>query len=352
MDLPPFSLGKVEKTKLYEDALFELTRHHWERCPEYQRILNVLDFDPAVKNSPLLIPFIPVRLFKDHDLLSVDKADVVNTVTSSGTSGQAVSRIFLDRSTAISQTRALSRIVSAFTGPKRLPMLIIDSRSAMSDRNLLSARGAGIIGFSKLGHDVTFALDDEMRLDVDRVESFSAKHRDAEIFLFGFTYLVWEYFCQALVTSGRQLDLGQAILFHGGGWKNLTDRSVDNRTFKKSIYSACGIKRVHNYYGMVEQTGSIFVECEMGFLHASIFSDIIIRRPDFSVCGNNEAGIVQLVSLLPSSYPGHSILTEDTGEIVGEDDCHCGRLGKYFRVHGRISDAELRGCSDVYASVS
>ena len=29
----------------------------------------------------------------------------------------------------------------------------------------------------------------------------------------------------------------------------------------------------------------------------------------------------QLISLIPHSYPGHSILTEDTGPIVGEDDC-------------------------------
>ena len=67
---------------------------------------------------------------------------------------------------------------------------------------------------------------------------------------------------------------------------------------------------------------------------------------DFSVCEFNETGLVQLVSLLPSSYPGHLILSEDTGEIFGEDDCSCGRLGKYFKLHGRIKNAEIRGCSD------
>ena len=99
---------------------------------------------------------------------------------------------------------------------------------------------------------------------------------------------------------------------------------------------------------MVEQTGSIFVECESGSLHCSIFSDIITRRADFSECSFGETGIVELFSLLPQSYPGHIILTEDEGEIIGEDDCSCGRLGKYFNLHGRISNAEIRGCSDVY----
>ena len=55
-----------------------------------------------------------------------------------------------------------------------------------------------------------------------------------------------------------------------------------------------------------------------------------------------------MVSTLPESYPGHILLTEDEGEILGEDDCPCGRLGKYFKMHGRIKGAEIRGCSDTY----
>jgi hypothetical protein len=101
---------------------------------------------------------------------------------------------------------------------------------------------------------------------------------------------------------------------------------------------------------MVEQTGTIYMECEYGHLHTSIFSDLLIRRPiDFSLAGIGEKGIIQVVSILPESYPGHILLTEDEGMILGEDDCPCGRLGKYFKIEGRMKSAELRGCSDTYA---
>ena len=101
---------------------------------------------------------------------------------------------------------------------------------------------------------------------------------------------------------------------------------------------------------MVEQTGSIFVECEYGHMHASNLSDIFIRRPhDFSIADVDEPGIIQTLSVLPKSYPGHSLLTEDEGILLGEDDCECGRLGKYFKILGRVKNAELRGCSDTYA---
>ena len=39
---------------------------------------------------------------------------------------------------------------------------------------------------------------------------------------------------------------------------------------------------------MIEQTGSIFIECEKGYYHPSIFSDIIIRDKYLNVCGLNE----------------------------------------------------------------
>ena len=36
--------------------------------------------------------------------------------------------------------------------------------------------------------------------------------------------------------------------------------------------------------------------------------------------------------------------------VLGEDDCPCGLKGKYFKILGRIKNAEIRGCSDTYAA--
>ena len=179
-DIPPFSLSKQEKDVFYSDALYALTKHHYANCVQYQKILDVLGFDPTIKHNLENIPPIPVRLFKDYDLMSVDKSKIIKTMNSSGTSGQSVSNIFLDRVTSTNQTKVLTKIVSNFTGTKRLPMLIIDTNSLIKDRNLFTARGAGILGFSMLGYDVTYALDKDMQLDFDAVEAFCSKHKDEE----------------------------------------------------------------------------------------------------------------------------------------------------------------------------
>ena len=99
---------------------------------------------------------------------------------------------------------------------------------------------------------------------------------------------------------------------------------------------------------MAEQTGSIFMECEQSHLHCSVFSDIVIRDPSNLKPIQRCRGLIECDSLLPTSYPAHRLLTEDEGEILGIDDCPCGRLGRYFTVFGRVKGAEMRGCGNTY----
>lgn len=351
LQLEPYGVCREEKRALLTEKLAELTDLHREKCPIYARMLRTVGCDATRIGSYEELPFLPVRLFKEMELLSVEKSEVFKTMTSSGTTGQAVSRIFLDRVTAANQQKTLVKIVSSFTGSTRMPMLVIDCPSVVKDRVKFSARGAGILGFSIFGADRTYALTDDMELDLEGVKAFLEKHRGQRILLFGFTFMIWQHFYRALLALEETLDLSNGILIHGGGWKKLVSEAVSPEEFRQRLEAVCGLRDVHDYYGMVEQTGCIYMECPCGHLHASTYSDVITRRAsDFSICNIGEKGIVQVVSMLPESYPGHSLLTEDEGVILGEDDCPCGRKGKYFKILGRLPNAEIRGCSDTYAA--
>ena len=349
LEISPFSLNKEEKSKLFTEYLKELSLKHYQKCENYKKIVDKLNCNLSEIKNYTEIPFLPVRLFKEFDLKSIPTEEVFKTMTSSGTSGQAVSKIYLDKTTAANQQKTLVKIVSDFTGASRMPMLIIDSPSVIKNRNMFSARGAGILGFSIFGADRTYALDDDMNINIPVIEAFLEKHKGQKILLFGFTFMIWQFFYKKLKELNIKLDLSNGILIHGGGWKKLVNEAVSKEEYKQSLNDVCGIKSVHDYYGMVEQTGCVYMECEYGHLHASIFSDVIIRNPkDFSITKTGEKGLIQVCSLLPESYPGHSLLTEDEGIILGEDDCPCGRKGKYFTILGRIKNAEIRGCSDTY----
>jgi hypothetical protein len=179
------------------------------------------------------------------------------------------------------------------------------------------------------------------------VRGFLATHGEGPFLVFGFTYMVWLHLYELARDHG--LDLSNGVLIHSGGWKKLQDQSIDNAAFRRAIASDTGLTRVHNFYGMVEQIGVVYLEGpEGGSFYCPDFADVIIRDPDtWLPQPPGKPGLVQVISTLPESYPGHVLLTEDLGVIHGVDDGTW--PGKRFSVIGRLPRAEARGCSDTYA---
>ncbi len=349
--LQPYSLSQPEKEQMLLNELKVLIGHHYENCLPYRNMLEGLGVDIAGINSVAEVPFFPVRMFKELDLLSIPREKVFKTTTSSGTTGQKVSRVYADMETAMIQQKVLIKIFGDFLGKKRLPMLVIDSAETVRNRQLFSARGAAIIGLQMIASKQIFALDKDMNLQRDMVCDFLREHAGQKFLLFGFTFMAWQHFYKELLKIEERFDLSEAFLMTSGGWKKLQSEAVSKEEFKARFEEVCGLRHFLDHYGMAEQIGAIHAECECGHLHASVYSDIIPRRyKDFSPCKVGEPGILQMVSVLPHSYPGPSLISEDKGVLLGIDDCPCGRKGKYFQVLGRIKQAEIRGCSDTYAA--
>ena len=134
-----------------------------------------------------------------------------------------------------------------------------------------------------------------------------------------------------------------------GGWKKLTDINISREKFYQEISEFFNTEKnnIIDIYGMTEQLGTIYPDCQFGNKHVSAYSDIIIRNPStLESEGVGKSGLIQLLSPIPHSYPGISILSDDFGHLEGVDDCPCGRKGKYFRFDKRSESADLKGCGD------
>lgn len=351
----PFGLQAAAKRAALLPELDALTRWHYARCEPYRRVVEAVfgGLKPMPYASLDELPFVPVSLFKQFELRSVPSEDVFRTLTSSGTTGQAVSRVLLDRETAARQAKALVRIMQHFLGKERLPMVILDCPGVLANREAFSARGAGILGLMQFGRQPVYALRDDMSFDHETVAAYLRAHAGRPVLFFGFTFMVWQHVITTLRAMGRALPASRGVLIHSGGWKKLEHARVDAETFNGIAREILGVARTLNFYGMVEQVGSVFFENSQGALQTPVFADVIVRDPfTLRALPAGESGLLQVISVLPRSYPGHSLLTEDLGAVIGEDAASTGMAGRYFRVTGRAPRSEVRGCSDTYVERS
>ena len=343
-----FSILPLEKKKFFLNYLNNLNLHHYNKSDLYKRYLDKMNFKPNKYLSLESFPFVPVRLFKEFNFLSIEKKDIFKTLHSSGTTSSKTSKIYIDKINALNQIKVLQKIFNNIVGNSRLPMLVIDSKNNNLNRNNFNASAAAVSGFSMFANEITYLLDQNGNIDYENLNIFLNKHSKSKFLIFGFTYNIFLNLINKLQTNKlKKKNLSGAFLIHGGGWKKIEKQKIKRDRFNKLLNKKLNIKNVINYYGLVEQIGSIFFECKCGYFIASNFSEIIIRDDNFKECKDGKSGFVQLMSLLPTSYPGHNILTEDIGEIVKNHSCTCYGHGKRFLIHGRIKDAELRGCSNI-----
>ena len=331
----------------YVGLMKELHAHHMGNCKEYANICNSLHESTEMKEIED-IPYIHVSCFKEKKMLSVEESKIVKVMYSSGTSGKR-SMIMLDKETANNQRYVLNQIFGEYMSIKRPIMLALERDKDIRDRGLFNARKAAVIGFGQMCKKVLGILDENSQIDENIVREVIQNYEEHDILIFGFTSIFWECSKSSEITDNLKKHLRRkGKILHGGGWKKIEAQKVDKKTFNKKMEQTFGIMDIRNYYGMIEQTGSIFLECEKGKLHENRYARLISRESEtLGISNEGSKGIAQVLSILPYSYSGISLLTDDIVK-VSYKECECGRKGKTFEILGRVKEAEIRGCSDAY----
>jgi len=355
LSMPPYAQPPDQR----HDHLLKILKHELKyACQQHVGYKNYVQHWPVNYQSARQIadlPYLPVGILKANPPLSFVAADEIKrTLTSSATTSQVPSRVALDLPTMRRMTKGTATILRDFIGPARRPYLVVDTPVRMGDGNSLGARGAAIQGLQPFAKETTYCLglDDhgDLTLDRDRLNKFAADRQDTELLVYGFTFILWNHLVKPLKDGGICLNLPKARIVHSGGWKRLQDEAVEKTEFNQELAGVfgCSPDRIIDFYGMVESVGVIYPDCPEGNKHAPAFGDVVVRNPlSLEPVVPGESGIVQVCSILPTSFPGHLILTEDVAEVIADDGCPCGRRGISFRFRGRIPKAELRGCGNL-----
>ncbi len=351
----PFALEQKEKEKVFLPAMQEAVQWHYSHCPEFKKMCDNRGFEPNQKFELADLPYLPVSLFKDFDLLSAPQQEIIKTLYSSSTSGKP-SKIMLDQLTADRQALALRKILLDFLGKERRHFIIFDTEETVqAKQGELSSRGAAIRGMLQIAKKLSFVLDKELNLDMAKLQkAVSAIGLDEKLCFFGFTWLIYNLYLENKDNEEsskifKKLASSDSLALHIGGWKKLKDLAIDKPDFNQRIGQWLKLEKgsIIDFYGMTEQLGTVYPDCSYGFKHLPLYSEILIRDINtLEPVEIGKPGFIQLLSPLPQSYPGISLLSDDLGKVIGIDDCQCGRKGKYFVFEKRSEQAELKGCGD------
>lgn len=313
----------------------DLTAFHKSACPPYRQIVD-LAF-PAHETARTLaeLPYLPLSLFKHRRLISAPESSICLTLRSKGTKRTPKSRVDLDTTTIELSSQLLRNTLRAVIGEQAYPLLIVDTPADETRNSGLACAMLKIIG--PLGQTRAFALQKDLSPDEAGLNLFLAQNKHKPFLVFGFTDVIWEKFLP--FCERHRLDLSNAFLLHCGEWKQTAQGYIDNETFRSRFWKATGLTRSVNFYSLAETPGAIFLESADGLFYPPSFADVIIRDPaTFKPVPNGTPGLIQILNLIPRSYPGHSLLTEDVGVIEAVGSSAEGWKGKALRFMGRVSD--------------
>jgi hypothetical protein len=356
----PYSVDSEQRHRALLDLLKKELAYACEKNTRFRNFVEhwPADFRDAERIADL--PYLPVGVFKSNPPLALVSADhVARTLTSSATTGQTPSRIVLDTATARRMSKGVITIVRDFVGPSRRPYLVVDTPENLAAQTQLGARGAAIQALRSFATEIVCCLGSGQRgnsdpnfsgLNEEKLLACAAKWKDTEVLVYGFTYVIWTELVQPLLRRGVTLNLPNVRVLHSGGWKRLEQQAVTRDVFIDGVAAlfGCGPDRIVDYYGMVENVGVIYPDCDQGNKHVPNFAEVIVRDPlTLAPVRAGERGLIQVCSVLPTSFPGFLLLTEDMAEVIGYGDCSCGRKGISFRFSGRAPKAEVRGCGNL-----
>lgn len=355
---PLYELESSVWNPMFLNVMREVTQFHYDHCAPYHRMCEQRGFDPATFGQVQDIPYLPTSLFKEGLFLSIPEDEVFRQIKSSATTSGVSSRVGLDKATSRRQSKCFNKVVVNRIGAQRRKFIVLDEPGTIGRSEMVSARSSTIRSLLFCASDAVACLNEDAgKLSLDEAlfdeQIQAAIDANEPVMLFGFTYILYTFVVRNILAGGKRYKLPEGSrVIHIGGWKKLEAEKVTPEKLIADCCEAFGVvpADVVDIYGFTEQSGLIYPSCERGLRHSVVWSDVFARDPvTLEPLPFGEEGLLQFITPIQTSYPGHSVLTEDMGVVLGQDDCPCGRTGKTFKMTGRAPNAEVRGCGDIMA---
>lgn len=315
--------GKIFSGVQFEELAMELFRFQSANNPIYRKYIEAIGRDAAMVKSLTDIPFLPIRFFKTHPVVTTEFEPQV-IFESSGTTGSINSKHLVKDVGLYAQSfmKAFEQFYGDIKEYCILGLLPSYLERGNSSLVLMVDRLIKESGHPKSG----FYLNEleDLSKTLNELEAAGQK-----TILIGVTY--------ALIDFAERFpqELKHTIIMETGGMKGRR-RELIRPEVHDLLKQGFGVDKIHSEYGMTELLSQAYSN-GAGIFNSPPWMCVALREESdpLSVSLSPGRGVLNIIDLA-NIYSCSFIATDDLG-VLHKDES--------FEVLGRMDNAEVRGCS-------
>ena len=306
----------------FNAAALEMFRYQSKNNKIYSQYLSLLNKRPEEIKQVEDIPFLPIELFKKHQIVSGDLGKNFDVFTSSSTSKQGLSKHYV-KDIEIYKLSFLKSFEKVFGNPKNitfrflLPSYLERSGSSLvwMANELLNMSGKGGFYLHNL-NDLALHLKEDQKLKKN-------------VMLFGVSFALLEF------AKHFPMELTGIAIVETGGMKGRAPE-ITRDELHHQLKKAFKVKHIASEYGMTELLSQAYA-LKQGFFNCPPWMRVLIRdhTDPFASENTQRTGAINIIDLANMDSCCF-IATSDLGRMHDDGS---------FEVLGRLDGSEQRGCN-------
>ena len=311
---------KIDSEKSFEKLSLELFNFHHRENENYRNFCDNINVDLSKINCVEKIPFLPIVLFKNKKI-SIKNINHEIIFESSGTGGLK-SKHFIKNLELYN--KSIEECFKNFYG-EISDYVIIGVTPSLESKN-----NSSLIYMINQLIKKSNKKESQFLMNSDIFYSLTKKleRENKKYIVYGLSHALLD------LLDGKDYNLKESIFIETGGMKGLRDE-IEKDELHKIISDGFNTNNVHSEYAMTELLSQSYSSEKQVFMTPAWKKVLIKDFNDPLKVKRNGRGFLNIIDLA-NKYSCPFISTEDVGEVYENGN---------FKLFGRGSDADLRGCN-------
>ena len=311
---------KIDSEKSFEKLSLELFNFHHRENENYRNFCDNINVDLSKINCIEKIPFLPIVLFKNKKI-SIKNINHEIIFESSGTGGLKSKHFIKDLKL---YNESIEECFKNFYG-EISDYIIIGVTPSIESKN-----NSSLIYMINQLIKKSNKKESQFLMNSDVFYSLTKKleRENKKYIVYGLSHALLD------LLDGKDYNLKESIFIETGGMKGLRDE-IEKDKLHKIISDGFNTNNVHSEYAMTELLSQSYSSEKEVFMTPAWKKVLIKDFNDPLKVKRNGRGFLNIIDLA-NKYSCPFISTEDVGEVYENGN---------FKLFGRGSDADLRGCN-------